>query len=1112
MKTRNVVARMGVFVFALGFGCLSLKAQFTSGVEGTVLDPSGAAVPNASVTIKSDATGEKRNIQTSTSGYFRFSSLPTATFNLTIEATGFRTALFEKIPLGANETRTINTTLELGKASTEINVSAAPPPVELAEARVSGFVDATKVHDLPLVGRNFYSLVVLTPGIVGLPSGGGQAYAQATADIFNAEYGVNLSSAGQRAEANDFMVDSASVNSAPRGGVSNITPNADSVQEVRILVNNFSAEYGRNAGAIVNVISKQGTNEYHGTLSWFHTDNAITARNVFQHKVPVFRRNEGAWSFGGPIVKNRTFAFASMDILRSGVGFTSTPVVQTPEFTNFLIQNLPNNISTFLLKTFPLSFAPNRGFKTAGDLTRNPLTTKAYNCSADLTSPSDPILTPIGNLPCNFKVFGTGEFSSTIPRNGVQWNARVDHNWNDFKDRLYGNVYRTTRQTVAFAQPSIYLPRFSPIEPQYAMLTSLNWTHTISPNALNEMGAGYTRTFGDDTCDHCEVPFITITPLTAGLGGPGTGFIGTFTQNNYEWRDVVTLNHGTHTFKFGALAQQQRATTAFTLNYLRPSFSFVNIFDFANDTPFSESNITFDPRTGAQGTNDLTLWQTTIGLFAQNDWKVRRNLTLNLGIRWESFGNPTEQNNRLSNVIFQGGSDFFARITDLKVDVLPHLLHGTDKNNWAPRFGFAWDPTGRGKLAIRGGFGMFYDRFSNQFWQNLRTNPPLFATATASVQTPPFTPVFGLGASGQPPFNFPQVPTITAGLDSKNGLLSGKASLSITDPNLRVQYGENWSLGFQYAFSQSWVVESYYLGSAGHKLHAAYDVNRFAGDLVQDGKLNRLNQSFGSIVYGQSNFNSAYHGGTVAVRNRTYRGLNFQSAYTFGKGLDQASSFGPGLSVSDPTNLHLQRGVTDFDIRQRLSFSLLYNLPKRNFGMSMLNTLLNGWELGNITILQSGSPFSVFCNQAFKAVKDVNGNIVGNTGCDYNGDGFNFDVPLAPSFNNGDIGHERSDFLAGIFKASDFPVPGLGQEGNLGRNTFIGPGFANTDFNVTKNTKSPWFWGAEGANVQFRAEFFNFFNRVNLSNPVGNLVSSQFGQATSTFPARNIQFGLRIEF
>jgi hypothetical protein len=254
-----------------------------------------------------------------------------------------------------------------------------------------------------------------------------------------------------------------------------------------------------------------------------------------------------------------------------------------------------------------------------------------------------------------------------------------------------------------------------------------------------------------------------------------------------------------------------------------------------------------------------------------------------------------------------------------------------------------------------------------------------------------------------------------------------------------------------------------------------------------------------------------YHGGTFAVRNRFSHGLNFQAAYTFGKAADQASSYGPGLNVVDVTDARRERALADFDVRQRLSFSVLYHLPQRTSGSRVLNHLVNGWELGNVTILQSGTPFSVFCGQAFVPVRDASGNIVGNTGCDFNMDGLNYDAPNSPSF--GSLGSlDRSVYLTGMFTRADFPLPSFGQRGNLGRNTFVGPGYANTDFSVIKNTKVPWVFGQEGANIQFRAEFFNVFNRVNLTSVQGNLVNPQFGRATATFPARNIQFGVRIAF
>jgi len=298
----------------------------------------------------------------------------------------------------------------------------------------------------------------------------------------------------------------------------------------------------------------------------------------------------------------------------------------------------------------------------------------------------------------------------------------------------------------------------------------------------------------------------------------------------------------------------------------------------------------------------------------------------------------------------------------------------------------------------------------------------------------------------------------------------------------------------------------------GRKLYAAYNVNRFPGDLA-DGVLNRLNTSFGVIGYGQNNFSSAYHGGTAAIRNRGFtRGLNFQAAYTFGKAIDLTSSFGPNLNVVDRADLRLQRGLSDFDIRHRLSFSVLYNFPRYGGGSGALGRLLNGWALGNVTILQSGTPISVRCQQSFVAVRDANNNIIGNSGCDYNLDGQNYDLPLSPAFGNSLTGLERADYISGIFTRADFPVPAFGQQGDLGRNTYRGPGFANTDLSFIKNTQIPWFMGKEGANLQFRAEFFNIFNRVNMGAVQGDMSNSQFGRSTGTFPARNIQFGFRITF
>ncbi len=314
------VMLFSVLLLVVVVSASSAWAQFTSGIEGTVSDPTGAVVSGATVTIKNEDTGAVQTFQTGDSGSFRFTTLSSSTFTVSASAQGFKTTVQEHVRLAVAETKTLNIRMVVGGTESTVTVTDEAPAVETAEARVSGQVSEKEVHDLPLSGRNFYTLVVLTPGVTGLASGGGQAYAQASGDIFNPEYGVNLSANGSRAESNSFLIDSASIDSSQRNGVTNVNPNAEDVQEVRVAANNFSAEFGRNGAALVNIITKQGSNKWHGTLGFYHTDNKLQAANEFQSAgVPVFRRNEGAWSFGGPIWKDHTFFFASMDILKSGV-------------------------------------------------------------------------------------------------------------------------------------------------------------------------------------------------------------------------------------------------------------------------------------------------------------------------------------------------------------------------------------------------------------------------------------------------------------------------------------------------------------------------------------------------------------------------------------------------------------------------------------------------------------------------------------------------------------------------------------------------------------------------------------------------------------------------
>jgi hypothetical protein len=295
----------------------SAWAQYTSAVEGTVTDPQGAVVPGASVTVTNEANGIVQTVQTTAAGYFRMPALAASLYSVRVAVAGFKTVVREHIRLEVAQVRTVNVALELGEAGKEeVTVTAEVPLVETGEGRVSGHIEENQVKDIPLIGRNFFNLVVLTPGVTGIASGGGNAYAQATGDIFNNEFGVNLHANGARTESNSFLVDSGNVTSSQRNGVANVNPNAESVQEVRVSVNNFSAEYGRNASALVNIITKSGNNEWHGSAAMYFTNQGLQEKNVFQKSIPDFSRKEYSWGLGGP--SSRTTRSSSSPATCSG--------------------------------------------------------------------------------------------------------------------------------------------------------------------------------------------------------------------------------------------------------------------------------------------------------------------------------------------------------------------------------------------------------------------------------------------------------------------------------------------------------------------------------------------------------------------------------------------------------------------------------------------------------------------------------------------------------------------------------------------------------------------------------------------------------------------------
>jgi hypothetical protein len=876
-------------------------------------------------------------------------------------------------------------------------------------------------------------------------------------------------------------------------------------------LNDYSAEYGRSGSIVVNAVSKSGSNSLHGSLFEYHRNNKLTARNVFQNTLspnngrvlPVSRRNEFGFSLGGPIQKDKMFFFGSMDILRSSDTVTNLVNVETPEFVNFLRANYPNNISTSLLTRFPV-----------GDI--GPFQPGTIQTVAQVMEPLDfdPCsgTGPLG-MPCDMPIRGSAVQSFAPTRNGMQWNVRVDRYFNDSKDRVHVNYQRRTADVEGQQLRTEFRNAFAAKPITY--YANVNWTHTFSPTMINEAAIGFTRFQGGQECSHCEIP-----PIGTGGGlseGFGNGFApALFIQNDWNWRDVLSINRGTHALKVGVEIFRDQENDLFSGPQQRPGYEFLNIFDFAADAVRDQNGVNYDPRDGTTAFQDVQYRVTTYGLFVQDNWKVKNNFSLNLGLRWDFSSNPYEKNGRMSTIKMGSGSTFQERLTNASVGVVPNLFEKHRIGYFAPRLSFAWTPAGlENRMSIRGGMGVFMSRWPNIAWSDrIRANPPFQAGINASTQTPDGPqPAYGLCRLDVTPFNCTFPAGLRIGVNERGGPIGARAAIGGTAPDLRYAYTINRFFGIQYAFTSNWILEANYLGSQAVHLYTNTDRNRFAGDFSFDGVLDRLNPFFAGMSYTDNSGWSHYDGGTVSLNKRFNRGYTFMTSFTFGKAISVQDATGVGRDslqspIVDANNINAQRGPAAFDIPKRLSLSFVYEVPKTLTGSRFANTVLGNWQLGATGSFQDGYPFWVVAGQ------------------DLNGDGNNFDVPFTPAFGNSRHA-DRSDFINGFMSASDFPLPectlrddesdaciGWARGGDLGRNTFRGPGLALVDLSLGRSFGIPWFYGKEGARFQFRAEFYNLFNRVNPDPRTveTNMTDVNFSRATGVFYPRTVQLSARIEF
>ena len=1104
------------------FASATCQAQFSGSLQGTVEDSTGAAVPFAVVTLTNVDTNVTQNATADDSGVYRFASLAPGSYQVSATAQGFagsKTAF----TLRTNEIRNVPIVLSVGQITSTVQVTTQQPLLDTADSRNQLTIDKAALDNLPLAARNPLALITLAPGVTGLGVG--------SATNFNPENWVDASANGRGANGNLYVVDGLDVTSSIRPGVVNLTPNADSVQEANVQTNTYTVDFGRASSIQTVITTRSGTDTYHGFASEYYTYQGLYARGEYGvpkgTRVAPFHTNNLSFGLGGPVIPHHKFFFfvGYEPYLSLTSNAASLQTYEDPAFVTFANAARPNSPEVQLLNKYtPSNVTFSKVLQTAEQAFGTQDLAKNTGCGTPSTD----------NIPCSTPVFDQGNFNSSSHNNSKQYNVRLDKYFT--KDRVYGLFYR---DTISTGGPAVR-PAFATTNNYYTFSIQGNETHTFTPNTLNEAFVGYNRIEGfAPSSGNFTVPVVNVTGLGVGFG---SGFaLGDYIQHSYHWRDVLTHIHGSHSFKIGYEGWHGDDVALFAAAYAQPTFQFNSLIDLINDKPYSENNLSYDPVSGKPKANNYGYAQTTAGAFAEDTWKVSHSLTVNYGIRYDNYGNayPSLAGTGLSNFHLGSGSTFQERVANGVMTPQSHTFAHDMNYVFSPRGGFAYAPGDSGKWLMHGGIGLFHDYFTLGNSENgLSANPPGFVRPTFFNDGSTAAPVFGYGTQNTYPFGYTYPAFQGQPLDAKGGIVGSQIGVGGVDGHLKSPFTINYSLAVDRQVTPDFVVSLGYVGSHSGNLIAGggntgatsygNDVNAYAGDLIQHihctesgtentckGTQTRLNTSFGNINYA---FNSAvgnYNGLIASARGRFARRGFLTTSYTFGHSLDDWQNYPVGY----PTNQFYAN--SPYDVRHRFSLGVSYELPGAQLSNGFARRALGGWTLSAASVLQSGTPFTVFTGGAFSA-QLINTNLAPTPdnltfapgSGDFNADGNNNDYPSVTSYKQS---HNRSDYHSGrgilpecpggALPCGNFAVPAIGTEGNEMPNQFRNPGYADVDFTLKKVTSI-----TERINLELRLDTFNLFNRVNYQGVDTNLQDGNFAQSTSTYPARNMLLGGRLNF
>ncbi len=1099
-------------------------AQVAGGtLTGTITDRSGAEIPNAQIVIKDLATGIERTVTTNKDGFYIAANLLPAEYQVTISASGFNTEIKTGIKINVGAQQEFNLTLQVGTVTHRVEVTAEAPALQLASSDISATVQATTVRELPLNGRSWTDLAALQPGVDTIQT---QPSFSSGADRGNRGFGQQLTISGARPQQNNYRLDGISLNDYANGAPGSVLGGSlgvDAIQEFSVLTSNYSAEYGKTSGGVINAITRSGTGAFHGSAYEFLRNSALDARNFFDGpQIPSFKRNQFGGSIGGPIIPQRTFFFFDYEGIRQAKGITAVTTVPSLDARNGMIHDSQGNPITVVIDPKAQQFLafyhlPN------GPVTDNP----------DIAE---------------YSFAGRQVVSENF------YTTRLDHKFSE-KDSLSGTyLFDKTPYTSPDGVNDVQLTTKSSRQ-----IAALEETHIFKPTFANSVRFGYNYenvdnnqgakalvpeaadtslgTFPGRTAP--QVFIGAVTPFLGGVGGESAYF---YHWNTFQIYDDAFVNKGTHTIKFG-LAVERMELEIKALSDPNGIFKFNNLQAFyANQPGRFQGGIasTLSPR---------NLRQTLVGGYIQDDWRWKPNLTLNLGLRYEMTTVPTETAGKLA--VLRNLSDATPHLGD------PFFSNPT-KRNFEPRVGFAWDPRGNGKMALRGGFGMF----------DVLPLPYQYTLLTTLA-----APFFQYTSINNPQPKDPTRGPFFDNLDLAN-LPANKLRATYIDPKPKRNYVMQYNLNLQYQLTPSLTSLIAYVGSRGiHQPYRPDDADIVIPTLTSAGYLfpkvdvfgnafspicnqtdpngledascappSRINENYGSMrgmfYEGQSYYNAL----EFQLAKRMSHGFQVQGTFTWGRSIDTSSATVAGdafgNSIASPSfffNPKASRGLSDFNVARTLVINGLWEIPSPKSISGPARFLTEGWQLGLIFTASTGVPFT----PTFGTGGDPNGtlssddwaypNRLRGSGCQTVTNAGNpnayvktqcFSVPVAPDQAFFDANCDPAPPTLGAALApGDLRCFNL--KGNSGRNIAIGPGTTEIDFSVFKNNYIRKI--SENFNVQFRAEMFNVFNHANFAPPVTpdntdifDATGAPTGVAglltrTST-TAREIQFAIKIIF